>query len=42
LLLSGIQFLQSDVQYPPNVRIIRKIDEFIQFANQLTATASSN
>jgi DNA-binding transcriptional MerR regulator len=35
ILLSGIQFLQCDNDYPSNVRIIRRIDDFIQFANNV-------
>jgi MerR family transcriptional regulator, light-induced transcriptional regulator len=41
LLLTGIQFLQCDNDYPENVRIIRRIEEFIEFANTLTTLQGS-
>jgi MerR family transcriptional regulator, light-induced transcriptional regulator len=37
LLLTGIQFLQCNNDYPDNVRIIRRIEDFIEFANALTS-----
>lgn len=42
ILLSGIQCLQGDIVFPENVRVIKKMDDFIQFANSLSANLSRN
>ncbi|MES2779415.1 MAG: MerR family transcriptional regulator [Bacteroidota bacterium] len=42
VLLSGIQFACCDYQYPDNVRIIKKMDDFIQFANSISANYNIN
>ncbi len=35
-LLSGIQFLCCDLQYPPNVKLIRRTEEFIALIDSLS------
>lgn len=41
VLLTGIQFACCDKKYPDNVRIIKKMDDFIQFANSLSMNYSN-
>jgi DNA-binding transcriptional MerR regulator len=36
VLVSGYQFLCSDIVFPENVTLIRKMDSFIQFVNDLS------
>lgn len=36
VLLTGIQFACCDKKYPANVRIIKKMEDFIQFANSIS------
>jgi DNA-binding transcriptional MerR regulator len=38
VLLSGIQFLKNDIEFPQNVSVIRKMDDFLTFANNLCAS----
>ncbi len=42
IFVAGIQFSNCDLQYPENVRVIKKMDEFIQFTNSLSANFSHN
>ncbi|MCU0443153.1 MAG: MerR family transcriptional regulator [Bacteroidia bacterium] len=42
ILLSGSQFVMDDVAYPEHVRIIRKMEDFIQFANSISSNYSRN
>jgi MerR family transcriptional regulator, light-induced transcriptional regulator len=42
ILLSGIQFATCDEKYPDNVRIIKKMEDFIQFANSISMSYSNN
>ncbi|MES2559129.1 MAG: MerR family transcriptional regulator [Bacteroidota bacterium] len=41
LLLSGIQVACCDNVYPPNVRIIKKMEDFIQFADSLSVNTNT-
>lgn len=38
ILLSGIQFLNADMELPPNARLIRNVQEFVDFADNLSLT----
>lgn len=42
IFVSGIQFNNCELNYPANVRVIKKMDDFIQFANSLNANFSHN
>ncbi len=43
VLLSGIQCLMCcELELPPNVRLVQKMDDFIQFANGISANYSRN
>lgn len=42
ILLSGIQFVSNDLEYPDNVRVIRKMEDFIQFANSVSTNYNQN
>jgi methanogenic corrinoid protein MtbC1 len=36
ILLSGLQFLSADIEYPANVKLLRRMEDFIGFVNSLT------
>lgn len=42
VLLSGIQFTSCDKKYPDNVHIIKKMEDFIQFANSISINYNNN
>ena len=42
IFLTGIQFNNCELNYPSNVRVIKKMDEFIQFIDSLCANFSHN
>lgn len=42
ILLSGIQCLMFDAEIPKNVSIIKRMEDFITFANQISSTPNHN
>jgi MerR family transcriptional regulator, light-induced transcriptional regulator len=42
VLLSGYQFMNQEFNFPENVRIIKKMEDFIQFVNSLSSNFSRN
>lgn len=42
ILLSGSQFLNADLEYPENVRLIKRLDEFLYFINELDNKTNQN
>ena len=42
IILSGIQFVNADIDFPESVRVIKKMEDFIQFANSISHNYSQN
>jgi methanogenic corrinoid protein MtbC1 len=42
ILLTGSQFLNSDLQYPENVKLVERMEDFLNFVNGLSSNWSRN
>jgi DNA-binding transcriptional MerR regulator len=42
VLLTGIQCFIGEIEFPKNVRVVQKMEDFIQFANSISANYSRN